>query len=286
MKLTAQIIDGIHVAKYVKSKMTKKIAALKSNNFEPCLATVLVGDNAASATYIKNKQRAAVELGLKTRDVRPHSSCPQSELIEIIKSLNEDASVHGILVQLPLPTHLDPFIVTNTINPIKDVDGLTTTNMGLLVGGRGSLKPCTPVGIIELLDHYGLNVSGLQVVIINRSQLVGKPLAFLLLERDATVTICHSKSYNLLREIKDADLVVTAIGNRDKFTLTGKMIKSGSIVIDVGITRLAGKLAGDVDYSSVSEIASWITPVPGGVGPMTVAMLLSNTLIAASLSKN
>ncbi len=266
--------------------MTKKIAALRSQNLEPCLATILVGDNVASATYIKNKQRAAVELGLKTKDVRLPSSCPQSELIAIIKSLNEDIRVHGILVQLPLPNHLDPFIITNTINPIKDVDGLTPTNMGLLVGGKGSLKPCTPVGIVELLDHYGINVSGLHVVIINRSQLVGKPLAFLLLEKDATVTICHSKSYNLLKEIKDADLIVTAIGNRDKFTLTGSMIKTGSIIIDVGITRLGGKLAGDVDYSSVAKYASWITPVPGGVGPMTVSMLLNNTLIATSLSKN
>jgi methylenetetrahydrofolate dehydrogenase (NADP+)/methenyltetrahydrofolate cyclohydrolase len=284
--LTAQIIDGIHVAKYIKSKMTKKIAALRSQNLEPCLATILVGDNVASATYIKNKQRAAVELGLKTKDVRLPSSCSQSELIAIIKSLNEDIRVHGILVQLPLPNHLDPFIITNTIKPIKDVDGLTPTNMGLLIGGKGSLKPCTPVGIVELLDHYGINVSGLHVVIINRSQLVGKPLAFLLLEKDATVTICHSKSYNLLKEIKDADLIVTAIGNRDKFTLTGSMIKTGSIIIDVGITRLGGKLAGDVDYSSVAKYASWITPVPGGVGPMTVSMLLNNTLIATSLSKN
>ncbi|HEY7570948.1 MAG TPA: bifunctional 5,10-methylenetetrahydrofolate dehydrogenase/5,10-methenyltetrahydrofolate cyclohydrolase [Nitrososphaeraceae archaeon] len=284
--MTAQIIDGIHVAKYIKSKMTKKIAALRSQNLEPCLATILVGDNVASATYIKNKQRAAVELGLKTKDVRLPSSCSQSELIAIIKSLNEDIRVHGILVQLPLPNHLDPFIITNTINPIKDVDGLTPTNMGLLIGGKGSLKPCTPVGIVELLDHYGINVSGLHVVIINRSQLVGKPLAFLLLEKDATVTICHSKSYNLLKEIKDADLIVTAIGNRDKFTLTGSMIKTGSIIIDVGITRLGGKLAGDVDYSSVAKYASWITPVPGGVGPMTVSMLLNNTLIATSLSKN
>lgn len=284
--MTAQIIDGIHVAKYIKSKMIKKIASLKSENLDPCLATVLVGNNVASATYIKNKQRAAADLGLKTRDERLHSTCLQSEIIELIKSLNEDVGVHGILVQLPLPSHLDPFMITNTINPIKDVDGLTATNMGLLVGGRGSLKPCTPVGIVELLDHYGISVSGLHVVIINRSQLVGKPLALLLLERDATVTICHSKSYDLLKEIKDADLVVTAIGNRDKFTLTGNMIKTGSIVIDVGITRLGGKLAGDVDYSSVAENASWITPVPGGVGPMTVSMLLNNTLVATSLSKN
>lgn len=284
--MTAQIIDGIHVAKYIKSKMIKKISSLKSDNLEPCLATVLVGDNVASATYIKNKQRAAAELGLKTRDVRLPSTCLQSEIIELVKSLNEDPGVHGILVQLPLPSHLDPFIITNIISPIKDVDGLTATNMGLLLGGRGSLKPCTPVGIVELLDHYGINVSGLHVVIINRSQLVGKPLSLLLLEKDATVTICHSKSFDLLREIKDADLVVTAVGNRDKFTLTGNMIKTGSIVIDVGITRIGGKLAGDVDYTSAAEKASWITPVPGGVGPMTVSMLLNNTLLATSLSRN
>ena len=283
--LTAQIIDGIHVAKYVKSRIMKKIYCLKTENMEPCLATVLVGDNLASATYVKNKQRAAVELGMKTMDLRLPSNCTQSELIELIKSLNEDVTVHGILVQLPLPVHLDTYIITNTIKPLKDVDGLTTTNMGLLVSGHGSLKPCTPVGILELLDHYGINVSGLHVVIVNRSQLVGKPLAFLFLERNATVTICHSKSNDILKEIKDADLVITGVGNREKFTLTGEMITNGSIVVDVGITRYKGKLGGDVDYPSVAQKASWITPVPGGVGPMTVCMLLNNTLIAASLSK-
>ena len=283
--LTAQIIDGIHVARHVKSRVMKEINRLKAKNIEPCLATVLVGDDLASATYIKNKQRAAIELGMKTRDHRLDSSCTQSELIELIKSLNDEVNVHGILVQLPLPVHLDAYIITNTIKPSKDVDGLTTTNIGLLVSGRGSLKPCTPVGIIELLDHYGINVSGLHVVIVNRSQLVGKPLAFLFLERNATVTICHSKSNDILKEIKDANLVVTGVGNREKFTLTGDMITNGSIVVDVGITRYKGKLGGDVDYPSVAQKAAWITPVPGGVGPMTVSMLLNNTLIAASLSR-
>jgi methylenetetrahydrofolate dehydrogenase (NADP+)/methenyltetrahydrofolate cyclohydrolase len=283
--LTAQIIDGVHVARHVKSRVMKEINRLKAQNTEPCLATVLVGDDLASATYIKNKQRAAIELGMKTRDLRLNSSCTQSELVELIKSLNDEVNVHGILVQLPLPVHLDTYVITNTIKPSKDVDGLTTTNIGLLVSGRGSLKPCTPVGIIELLDHYGINVSGLHVVIVNRSQLVGKPLAFLFLERNATVTICHSKSNDILREIKDANLVVTGVGNREKFTLTGDMITNGSIVVDVGITRYKGKLGGDVDYPSVAQKAAWITPVPGGVGPMTVSMLLNNTLIAASLSR-
>lgn len=283
--MTAQIIDGIHVANYVKSRIAKRIHSLKAENIEPCLATVLVGDNLASATYIKNKQRAAVDLGMKTRDQRLPSNCLQSELIELVNLLNEDGNVHGILIQLPLPAHLETFTITNTINPLKDVDGLTATNMGLLVGGRGYLKPCTPVGILELIDHYGINVSGLHVVIVNRSQLVGKPLAFLLLQRDATVTICHSKSNDIFKEIKDADIVITGVGNREKFTLTGDMIKNGSIIIDVGITRYGGRLCGDADYASVQQKASWVTPVPGGVGPMTVCMLLNNTLIAASMSR-
>jgi methylenetetrahydrofolate dehydrogenase (NADP+)/methenyltetrahydrofolate cyclohydrolase len=283
--MTAQIIDGLHVAKYIKSSMMKKIHALKAQNMEPCLATVLVGDNPASATYVKNKQRAAIELGMKTKDHKLSSNCAQTELLELLNDLNEDASVHGILVQLPLPTHLDTSIITNAIKPQKDVDGLTTVNMGLLISGRGILRPCTPIGILELMDHYGINISGSDVVIVNRSQLVGKPLAFLLLQRDATVTICHSKSNDILKKIKDADVVITGVGNREKFTLTGEMIKNDSIVIDVGITRYKGKLVGDADYASVGKKASWITPVPGGVGPMTVCMLLNNTLIAASLSK-
>ena len=175
----------------------------------------------------------------------------------MIKSLNDEVNVHGILVAASASCScLDTYIITNTIKPSKDVDGLTTTNIGLLVSGRGSLKPCTPVGIIELLDHYGINVSGLHVVIVNRSQLVGKPLAFLFLERNATVTICHSKSNDILREIKDANLVVTGVGNREKFTLTGDMITNGSIVVDVGITRYKGKLGGDVDYPSVAQKGS------------------------------
>jgi methylenetetrahydrofolate dehydrogenase (NADP+) / methenyltetrahydrofolate cyclohydrolase len=283
--MTAQIIDGIHVAKYMKSSMMKKIHSLKDQNMEPCLATVLVGDNPASATYIMTKQRAAIELGLKTKDHRLGSNCAQTELLELLNDLNEDGSVHGILVQLPLPTHLDTSIITNAIKPRKDVDGLTTVNMGLLIGGRGILRPCTPIGILELMDHYGINISGSDVVIVNRSQLVGKPLAFLLLERDATVTICHSKSNNILKKIKDADVVITGVGNREKFTLTGEMIKNDSVVIDVGITSYKGKLVGDADFASVKKKASWITPVPGGVGPMTVCMLLNNTLIAASLPK-
>lgn len=279
-----QLIDGIAVASHVKSNVRKAVDELKSQGVNPCLATILVGDDRASATYVNNKQKAAAEVGIATRDYRPPSSFKQEELVELVKLLNSDPSVHGILVQLPLPSHIDEFAVINTLNPMKDVDGLTPFNSGMLVNGKAFLKPCTPSGIIELLDFYSIEVAGMDAVIVNRSNLVGKPLAFLLLQRNATVTVCHSMTKSLTEKLRAADLIVTAVGNRQKFTLTGDMVKDGAVVIDVATTRHMDKLTGDADLS-VRHKASWVTPVPGGVGPMTIAMLLKNTVTAASISK-
>ncbi|HZT35614.1 MAG TPA: bifunctional 5,10-methylenetetrahydrofolate dehydrogenase/5,10-methenyltetrahydrofolate cyclohydrolase, partial [Nitrososphaera sp.] len=224
------------------------------------------------------------ELGIATRDHRLKAEFTQAELLELIDLLNNDPEVHGILVQLPLPKHINEFAIVNSLNPAKDVDGLTPYNAGMLQYGKAMLKPCTPSGIMELLDYYNLDPSGLDAVIINRSNLVGKPVALLLSERDATVTLCHSKTKDLDKKIHSADLVITAVGNRGRFVLRGDMVKSGCIVIDVGTGRLGGKLVGDVDFESVRDKAAWITPVPGGVGPMTIAMLMKNTVTAASVA--
>ena len=280
----ARLIDGKVVSADVKARVKKAVDDLSSNGIKPCLATVLVGDDPASATYVASKQSDAKEVGMTTRDHRLASDFGQRELLELVQLLNNDPSIHGILVQLPLPSHLDEFAITSALNPIKDVDGLTPYNAGLLQSGKAILKPCTPSGIVEMLDFYDIDVAGKDVVIVNRSNLVGKPLTLMLLDRNATVTVCHSRTTNLVDKLRGADLVVTAVGNRERFTLTGEMIKEGSIVIDVGTARLSGKLVGDADFESVKEKASWLTPVPGGVGLMTRAMLLKNTVSAASLS--
>jgi methylenetetrahydrofolate dehydrogenase (NADP+)/methenyltetrahydrofolate cyclohydrolase len=243
---------------------------------------VLVGDDPASATYIESKHKDAKEVGIVTRDHRLAATFKQKELHQLVQLLNTDPEVHGILVQLPLPSHIDEFDILSSLSPLKDVDGLTPYNVGMLQSGIAALKPCTPSGIMELLDYYKIDVAGMDVVIVNRSNLVGKPLLILLLERDATVTICHSKTKDLNEKLRSADLIVTAVGNRRRFTLTANMIKEGVVVIDVGIARLNGKLTGDLDFDSVKQKASWITPVPGGVGLMTRAMLLKNTVTAAS----
>jgi methylenetetrahydrofolate dehydrogenase (NADP+)/methenyltetrahydrofolate cyclohydrolase len=280
--MTGQIIDGLAVALDARSRMKKDVGELKKrHDVTPCLATVLVGDNPASYTYIKNKQKAAAAVGIITRDHKLSSSYNQNELIELIKLLNQDIYVHGILVQLPLPAHIDELAIVNLINPAKDVDGLTPFNAGMLLNGKGNLKPCTPSGIMELLDFYKIDISRMDVVIVNRSNLVGKPLALLLLERNATVTICHSKTKGLDEKLKRADLIVTAVGDRQHFILTEDMVRNDAVVLDVGITRDKGKLMGDVDFQAVKEKVSWITPVPGGVGPMTISMLLKNTISAA-----
>lgn len=279
--MPGKLIDGNAVSATVRSRLTNTVSTLKEKGISPCLATVLVGNDPASAIYIQNKQKAAKQIGLITQDYRLKEDVKQNELVVLIETLNNDPIVHGILVQLPLPKHINVFDIINKIAPGKDVDGLTSINSGLLLHDKASLKPCTPSGIIELLDHYKIEIRSQNVTIVNRSILVGKPLALLMLARDATVTICHSKSVNLNRLLLQSDIIVTAVGDRNKFMLRSEMIKDKAVVIDVGTNRQSGKLVGDVDFESVKEKASWITPVPGGVGPMTIAMLLSNTVMAA-----
>ena len=284
--MTGNTIDGTVVASAIKSRIKKKVETLKAQGLlPPCLATILVGDDPGSAIYVKNKQKAAADVGIRTRDHKIGSNINQKDLIELVMRLNNDPNVHGILVQLPLPDSINEAAVINTISSSKDVDGLTQTNAGMLFHGNATLIPCTPLGIMELLDYYKIKLDSIDAVIVNRSNLVGKPLAILLLQRNATVMICHSKSKNLVDKIRSAELIVTAVGNRETFALKSSMVKNGAIIIDVGITRLMGKPAGDVeDFEALKEKASWITPVPGGVGPMTIAMLLSNTILASSLT--
>jgi methylenetetrahydrofolate dehydrogenase (NADP+)/methenyltetrahydrofolate cyclohydrolase len=279
-------IDGLQVAASVRERVKKAVEELKSQGTTPCLATVLVGDNPASATYVKNKQKACAEVGILTKDHKMPSTLSQDEMNKLVDSLNSDESIHGVLIQLPLPEQLDEFGTTSRISPLKDVDGLTPYNVGLLVMKKAILRACTPSGIIELFDHYKIDLEGKNVVIINRSNLVGKPLYHLLLERNATVTMCHSKTKNLQDVCKGADIVITGVGDRTKFTLTPDMISEGAIVIDVATTHVDGKLAGDSDFDKIIQKASYASPVPGGVGPMTIAMLLKNTVTAASLSKS
>lgn len=281
--MVARIIDGKVVSADVKSRVMEAVRELKAVGVQPCLATVLVGDDPASATYVESKHKDAKEVGIITRDHRLAATFKQNELRELVQLLNNDPAVHGILVQLPLPSHIHEFDILTSLNPLKDVDGLTPYNIGMLQSGIAALKPCTPSGIMELLDYYKIDVSGMDVVIVNRSNLVGKPLLTLMLERDATVTICHSKTKDLNEKLRNADLVVTAVGNRQRFTLTANMVKEDVVIIDVGIARLNGRLTGDLDFDSAKQKASWITPVPGGVGLMTRAMLLKNTVTAASI---
>jgi len=283
--MTGTKIDGIEVSKAVKERVKKAVEELKKQGIEPCLATILVGDNPASATYVRNKHKACEQVGILTKDLKPSATISQSEINETIDSLNKDDSIHGILVQLPLPQQLDKFETTSRISPIKDVDGLTPHNMGLLTMGKAILKTCTPSGIMEMFDYYNIDLSGKNVVLINRSNLIGKPLYHLLLEKNATVITCHSKTKNLKEFSKSADIVITAVGDRAKFVLTADMIKEGAVVIDVAISKYEGKLVGDIDFEEIIKKASYASPVPGGVGPMTVAMLLKNTVTAASLSK-
>jgi len=283
--VTGQKIDGVVVANSIKDIVKKAVETLKSEGITPCLATVLVGENPASTTYVKNKQKACADVGIITKDHKLPESFPQQEMNSLVDLLNKDDSVHGILIQLPLPKQLDEFSTVSRISPIKDVDGLTPYSVGLLVAGKAILKPCTPSGIIEMFDFYNIDLTGKHAVIINRSNLVGKPLYHLLLDKNATVTTCHSKTKNLKEHCQKADIVITAIGDRTKFVLTADMIKEGAVVIDVGISRQNGKLVGDTDYEEIIKKASYATPVPGGVGPMTIAMLLKNTVTAASISK-
>ena len=277
-------IDGTVIAQSVKDRVKKAVDELKTQGINPCLATILVGKNSASATYVKNKHKACEEVGIITKDHELNAKISQAQLNEIIENLNKDSTVHGILVQLPLPEQLDEFATTSMISPLKDVDGLTPHNTGLLAMKKAALVACTPLGIMEMFDYHEIELDGKNVVLINRSNLVGKPLYHLLLEKNATVMACHSRTKNLTELCQAADIIITAVGDRNKFTLTPEMIKEGAIVIDVAISRFQEKLVGDSDFEQIIQKASFATPVPGGVGPMTVAMLLKNTITAASLS--
>ena len=277
-------IDGKEVAESVKKIVKKAVEELKLQGINPCLATVLVGENPASLTYVKNKHKACADVGILTKDHKLPEDLSQNEMNKLIDSLNADENIHGILVQLPLPSQLNEFETTSRILPIKDVDGLTPQNVGMLALNKSLLRACTPSGIVELLDYYRIELEGKNVVIINRSNLVGKPLFHLLLERNATVTMCHSRTKNLRELCLKADIVVTGVGDRSKFTLTNDFIKEGAVVIDVATSRLDGKLVGDANFEDLIQKASYASPVPGGVGPMTIAMLLKNTVTAASLS--
>ncbi|MEM0446431.1 MAG: tetrahydrofolate dehydrogenase/cyclohydrolase catalytic domain-containing protein [Candidatus Nitrosocaldus sp.] len=282
--MTAVLIDGKSIAGKVTEHVRRAVEMLKGKGVEPYLATVLVGNDEASATYVRNKHRACEQVGIKTINHHLPEDYNTNQLIELITILNEDRRVHGILVQLPLPKHINEFLITGMIKPSKDVDCLTPFNIGLLAYDVAKLLPCTPAGIVELMKHYRIDPAGKHVVIVNRSVLVGKPLSMMLLHMDATVTICHSKTTNLKEKCREADILVTAIGDRSRFVLSKDMVKDGAVVIDVGIDRVNGRLVGDADLD-VRDKASYITPVPGGVGPMTVAMLLRNTVIAATLNE-
>ena len=276
-------IDGNIIAQSFKKIISAQVVELKHREINPCLATILVGDDPASATYVKNKHKACMDVGIKTKDYHLEASTTQSALCDIINVLNADNSIHGILVQLPLPSYLDEFDAILKISPEKDVDGLTPHNIGMLVMGKADLVACTPSGIMEIFSYHDIKLEGKNVVLINRSNLVGMPLYHLLLDSNATVTTCHSKTVGLDKICIDADIIITAVGNRNKFILTQDMVKKGAIIIDVAISRFEDRLVGDIDYDGIIKKASFVTPVPGGVGPMTVAMLLKNTVIAASL---
>ena len=276
--MSAVIMDGRAVAKVWKEKIAKQTESLISEGITPYLAVVLVSENPASQTYVRNKEAACKKAGIRSTVIRLNKDCTQQALEDVVRSLNQDVSVHGILVQLPLPGHLDESRVLALIDPDKDVDGFHAMNSGMLMNGQPRFVPCTPLGVMKLLEAYDIPVARKHAVIIGRSNIVGKPMAMLLLAKDATVTICHSKTQNLPDIARQADILVAAVG-RPGF-VTADMVKPGATVIDVGINRVDGQIVGDV-APEVAEIAGDLTPVPGGVGQMTIAMLLANTLNAA-----
>ena len=280
----AEIIDGKLVSSELRATLAEEIAAFKNETeITPGLAVVIVGSDPASLVYVRNKRRACEQVGINSYEIALPEETTEQELLMRIAQLNADPNVHGILVQLPLPSHINEETVINNIDPKKDVDAFHPANVGRILIGNYSFLPCTPAGVIDLLDYYKIDVSGKKCVVLGRSNIVGKPMAHLLLERNGTVTVCHSRTRNIEDEIKSADILVVAIG-RSEF-VKGSSIKPGAVVIDVGINRGAdGKLVGDVEFATASEVASYITPVPGGVGPMTITTLLKNTLSAAKMA--
>lgn len=278
--MTAQLIDGNALARRIRDEVAQRTAALTAQGHQPGLAVILVGEDPASQVYVKHKVADCQGVGMRSILDRLPAETTEAALLTRIRELNDDASVHGILVQMPLPRHINPQRVIETISTRKDVDGYSVQSAGDLMAGLPGFRPCTPYGCMKLIETTGIDLRGKRAVVIGRSNTVGKPMALLLLQANATVTICHSATEDIGRHTRDADVVVAAVGRRN--VLTADMVKPGAVVIDVGMNRNDdGKLCGDVDFTAVKEVAGWITPVPGGVGPMTRAMLLVNTLEAA-----
>ncbi len=281
--MTAQLIDGNALSKQLRGDVAGRAAALRTRGIVPGLAVVLVGENPASQVYVRNKVKACQDNGLHSVLEQYPATLSEADLLARVDALNRDPAIHGILVQLPLPAHIDAQKVIEAISPDKDVDGFHVASAGALMVGQPGFWPCTPYGCMKMLESIGYELKGKHAVVIGRSNIVGKPMALMLLQKNATVTICHSGTQNLKALTLQADVVVAAVGKRN--VLTADMVKPGAVVIDVGMNRNeAGKLCGDVDFEGVKEVAGWITPVPGGVGPMTITMLLVNTLEAAERS--
>ncbi|WP_088279224.1 bifunctional methylenetetrahydrofolate dehydrogenase/methenyltetrahydrofolate cyclohydrolase FolD [Ideonella sp. A 288] len=278
--MPAQLIDGTALSKKIRSEVAVRAAALTARGVTPGLAVILVGEDPASAVYVRNKVKACQEHGLHSVFEKYDASLPEADLLARLHALNVDPAIHGILVQMPLPRHIDPHKVIETISTDKDVDGYSVRSAGDLMAGLPGFRPCTPYGCMKLIESTGVPLKGRHAVVIGRSNTVGKPMALLLLQANATVTVCHSATADIGAHTRQADVVVVAVGRRN--TLTADMVKPGAIVVDVGMNRDdAGKLCGDVDFAAVRDVAGWITPVPGGVGPMTITMLLVNTLESA-----
>jgi methylenetetrahydrofolate dehydrogenase (NADP+) / methenyltetrahydrofolate cyclohydrolase len=281
--MTAQNIDGIALSKQLRAEVTQRTLALKARGITPGLAVILVGEDPASQVYVRNKVKACEDSGLYSVFEKYEATLSQADLLARIAALNADKTIHGILVQMPLPKHIDPHAVIEAIAASKDVDGYSTLSAGELMTGAPGFNPCTPFGCMKLIESTGINLRGKHAVVIGRSNTVGKPMALMLLAAHATVTICHSATDNIKQHTLQADVVVAAVGRRN--VLTADMVKPGAVVIDVGMNRDDnGKLCGDVDFATIKEVASHITPVPGGVGPMTITMLLVNTLNSAERS--
>ena len=277
--MTAKILDGAAMALEVEKELKQRVDALREKNVVPGLCVILVGNDPASQTYVANKEKACARLGIHSQTLRMGEETTQAELEAAIERANEDEAIHGILVQLPLPAHLDEHRALALIRPEKDVDGFHAVNMGRLARGEDCVVACTPKGALHMLKAAGVPIAGKNAVVIGRSNIVGKPMALLLLQENATVTICHSRTENLAEYTRRADILVAAVG-KPRF-VTADMVKEGAAVLDVGINRVDGKLCGDVDFETVKEKAGWISPVPGGVGKMTIAMLMENTVSAA-----
>ncbi|WP_343642848.1 bifunctional methylenetetrahydrofolate dehydrogenase/methenyltetrahydrofolate cyclohydrolase FolD [Roseateles sp.] len=278
--MTAQLIDGNALSKQLRAEVAKRAAALTARGVKPGLAVVLVGENPASQVYVRNKVKACEDAGMHSVLEKYAETMTEAELLARVDALNNDPAIHGILVQLPLPKGIDAHKVIEAIAPEKDVDGFHVASAGALMVGQEGFKPCTPYGCMKMLEFIGYDIKGKHAVVIGRSNIVGKPMAMLLLQANATVTVCHSATPDLAHFTRQADIVVAAVGKRK--VLTADMVKPGAVVLDVGMNRTEeGKLCGDVDFDGVKEVAGWITPVPGGVGPMTITMLLVNTIESA-----